>query len=294
MTSEATSFPPLPHVEAQWTTIYMEPLPGSGERITLAVAAIAVSGKEFCLTPALPFSALQCLYDTQAKRIHYFAEAALESLNAHLDSGEPISAWIPPFLETFFVGPLSQGYGHSLNEIAQDGLQLTSSVAATRGDKFEFGIPDELMAQRNSDRWGQSVKRAIVSSRPHWAERFNHSFQTRIGAAPIRIDYAGPRMAAHFLKLSPSSLSQKHKDGKGKLFDLESLRLHDTFAKRSSYELLLWRPVEPSDEYSEGEINAMHSVAQDLEYFADKHDLRVETMASTEAAAQRLLHNDSY
>lgn len=287
----ASPFPPLPSVKAQWAPIYLEVLPGSGER--LAIATVALEGRRFSIAPALDSPVIACMYGAHAERVQYFVDAILESLSDHFEDGGSIAEWAPPYADTTYVGPASEAYGDSLKEIAEGGLILASSLSIVPRRMIPQMAFNEPSEGTRLDRWAGAVRQAVLSFRPGWENRFGHVFQVKPGAAPIRVGYAGPRVAAHFLRLGQSSLSKRHKDGKGKLFDLESLRLHDGIAPRSSYELLISRPSTPSDDCSDRDLEDMESVARDLEYFADKHDLRVETMASATAAANRLMTADA-
>jgi hypothetical protein len=279
-------FPSAPKERAEWRAIYLEPIIGSGERLTIAVAVTSAGSSH--VERALPDSVLDCMYGARSDAIGDLIDLVIKDLAAHLDGGASLDAWRPPFDGTVTLGAMSIALGGSLEAIARTGLQMTSSIGGGRGE-LSNDVADRQLSLASADRWEAAVRAAVLNDRPDWEDRFGTSFRFREGTAMTRIGYAGPRVAAHFLRLLPASLSRHRQQGKAKIFDLRALRDVDGAAPRASYELLLWRPTTVSMEHDERQIENVRAAADEFEAFADKHQLIVKTMKDESAAAARLI-----
>ena len=89
-------FPKAPSYKGFWHAIYLEPIVGSGERVTIAVAAIG-EDKSFKVIQAIRTELLDCLYGMQAKNIQNMINWLIESANKFITESGFLNGWSPPF-----------------------------------------------------------------------------------------------------------------------------------------------------------------------------------------------------
>lgn len=282
-------FPAVPELRASWAPVFVEPMEGSGERITIAVVAVDGLGA-FYVHPTLSLRAMNCMYGQAATVFEGVVELAIEVLQGHLATGGSLADWLPPF-RTCHLGAVRKAVGSDLEHVALSGVALTSSLfgsemaeAAKRsGDTGEVG-PDV-------DRWLQQIRDRVRAQTPHLDARFNGEVVVKPGATPTRIGYLGERIAANFDMLVPGpNLSNKRFRAKSRLVDLQILKdQKDMFARRNAYELMLWIPEKDSPGYSQRQLDTAHSALSEIEAFADEHELRVRPFHRADEAAQRIL-----
>jgi hypothetical protein len=114
--------PPLPSHEAQWRAIYMEPVMGSGERITVAVIAFDQDGCDALKT--LSPSRLRALFGKagigMSSMINLVVDSALrQGQSGHLDNFKsPLSG--------VYLGELRNGLSESRIGVLRQAASLTS------------------------------------------------------------------------------------------------------------------------------------------------------------------------
>lgn len=272
-----------------WLPVYIEPIAGSGERITVAIAARTVRGR-FHVQRTLDAHVARCMYGPFADNINGFVELITASLTAHLETGALLNDWRPPLAEGVFVGPLSDGYDDNAAVIADAGAALTSSIAARHATLADNA--DSLAVQRG-DEWIHEIRGAVVARRPAWTARFDQPVALGEGAPATRIGYLGPRLAAQFGRLVPGrSLAQSRRSAKAYATDLQLLRdreVREALLQRPYYELLLWLPDANNLAFSQAERDEAVAAHAELEAFGDTRDLRVIALHDSDAAAQRIV-----
>ena len=79
-------FPQLPDYEATWRAIYMEPMMGSGERISVGVIAFDVGGRCGAIK-TLNSSRLLALFGNQASGMASMIDSVIDSALRHAAAG---------------------------------------------------------------------------------------------------------------------------------------------------------------------------------------------------------------
>jgi hypothetical protein len=280
-------FPAAPSITAEWAPVYFEPLLGSGERLAVAVICRDSEGRGAAKI-AVRSAVLKCMYADQAEHVLGLIELVVESFDDHLLSEGILGEWVPPSTSCY-IGPIRVAFGESLDSILAQGIKLTASLAG------EVEIDSVTEEEKNDstlqvERFVQQVKVALKQRVQDSESRFNRTVTVRQGAEPTSIGYLGPRLAANFDVLVPDiSLTRKRTRAKAKLLDLQALKDQvDLGGGRDSYELLLWVPSTSSPLYSESAFRRSESVFLELQEIGDKHELRVEKMASPEEAASHI------
>lgn len=273
----------------QWLPVYIEPISGSGERITAAVAAQTHSG-QWAVRRTFDTHTARCMYGNYADNVSGLIDLIVASLNDHLDTGATLTDWRPPLADGVFVGPLSDAYDDNAAVIADVGVTLASSIAAKRATLTTDAAAPLI---ERGDEWLHQIRDAVIARRTKWAPRFNQQITLRDGAPPTNIGYIGERLAAQFGRLVPGrGLTQSHRTAKAYVTDLQQLRDHEQHAliPRTSYELMLWLPDANNVAFTTAERDETNAVHAELEAFGDRHDLRVVALHDGTSAAERILH----
>lgn len=119
-------FPDLPTFSAQATHVYWEPIAGSGERITAAVAMVD-SKKNARVISLLSPDVLSVLYHGQASSAASIIATMTASLKSHLGTFGSLDGWVSPF-SGFMVGGLRTFMGTGMEDIADQVAGLHSSM----------------------------------------------------------------------------------------------------------------------------------------------------------------------
>ena len=278
-------FPVRPDVRATWAPIYLEPMLGSGERLTAAIVCIG-HNNTFQIQVTLRARILKCMYGDAGTKVLGLAQLVAESMVDHLALGGKVGDWVPP-TKSCFLGPARTALGDSLESVIRQAARLTSSTSGA--DLEEIDPPDVDAHGVDVERWLHQVKASVVARAKSLESRFNGEVSIRAGAAPTRIGYLGDRIAANFDALIPgSNLSMRRARSKSRLVDLQILRDIDLL-QRNSYELLLWVPQPGSPQFTQRALDAANGARLEIEEFADKHGLRVIGFTDAELAADRIL-----
>ena len=284
----ATRFPSMPGLSAEWMPIYLEPLSGSGERLTAAVASRTENGA-FYVMRTFDSKKARCMYGEHAASVLGFVDLIVQSLNDHLEAGGTLHTWQSPLRDGAVAGRISTGYGADVQSVARAGLMLASSLAVWRAPELE-----QEQIERTDDEaeeWTRQIREETVSLREAFAPRFLRKVPLRPGAPPTKIGYFGDRLAAQFGRLIPGRGLTNHRNrAKAYITDLQILRDQEYgLITRPYYELMLWLPPSDSPVYTQAQHEETKGAFAEMEAFGDKHDLRVEAMADSRAAVQRIL-----
>lgn len=290
-----SAFPPVPAVRAEWAPVYLEPIPGAGERITIGVAARGWDGDGHFVLQVLREAVARCMYGDHAEQILGFSRLVLESLEEYLEHGGPLPEWSPPLRGSAALGRVSIGYGDSAEDVARTGAQLAASLAWAPGARSAKAPATNAPADPDIEEWVRQIKDATVAMRQDFGPRFLHTVSLTPKAPATRIGYFGVRLAAQFGRLVPGrGLTGSYNRAKAYLTELQILRDRargtDLLGPRPFYELMLWTPPAGSAPYSRDQREEAMGAFTELEGFGDAHELRVEAMHTAEAACARILH----
>lgn len=280
-------FPPVGDRATSWAPVYLEPMAGSGERLTALVVARDLGGR-WHVEQAIREQAFRCMYGDRGDQFLGVVLLVQESLQDHLAMGGEISDWEAP-ITSCYLGPLRQAIGESVEQVVARATRLVASLAS------DSAVGPEVAEKREDDapaaeRWTREVRHAVVERRQAFDARFNGEVTIRTGASPTKIGYLGENIAANFDALVPgSNLTNRRHRSKSRLIDLQILKDIDRLILRNSYELLLWVPPKNSIAYSERQLAGAYAVLAELEEFGDKHELRVRSLESADAAADVIL-----
>lgn len=146
------SFPDLPEYAAKASHIYWEPVSGSGERITAAVALADDSGGARVISLLSP-EILSVLYRGQGSNAASLLGLLADSLKSHLKKAGDLQGWAPP-VTGFFAQPMQEYIGQSQEDILDQVAGLHSSLYKARAPLKPERLPtqrDEAVRQQVRD-----------------------------------------------------------------------------------------------------------------------------------------------
>jgi len=286
-------FPPRnDQVRAKWVPIYIEPMVGSGEKITIGIAV--ANSNEFIVVPVPTLDRLECVYGKEnISSLLYASKIAIKSMNEGLvKTGEiHLNEWASPF-EGVYKGQVRVGSGKDLNEIARSAITLCSSLVSKIAEADEEPSSNVRITDTRLE---ALVKESVVARNTSLESAFNRQFQPSKIARSTVIGFVGNKIAANFSLLVPSYLSRQVKDAKAKLWDLAQLQEYvqisefDLSPELLNFELLIHRVREDDPQYSERQIELITEAVNELEMEADKKDIRCRSLRSPEQLADRII-----
>lgn len=286
--NDQLAFPPRrDKVRGSWVPLYIEPVVGSGERITIGVAV--ANGGSFLVVPVPALERLSCLYGSENEALMFAAKSALDSMEGLLAKSGPegLDSWSSPF-DGIFKGSLRNGAGNSLGEIARSALMLCSSLVEKLAETEEL---DESRVAISESRLEKLIKERVVATRPGLEQAFGRTFQAHPRARAAKVGFVGQHIAANFSLLAPPYVSRQVKDAKAKLWDLAQVQeyLHAREFNLSSnlnrFELLVHRVRDDDPQYSDRQILQVQEAVYELEVEADKKAIRCRPLRSADEIA---------
>ncbi len=120
-TVSTANFPDFPPYEGHWAAFYYEPIPASGERLTIAVVAWDAEGHS--LAETIPRGILPVA-------MHCMIELLVAAIARQFEEGGIDAVAMPGM----YVGQVRRGMGNDRADVLQQGVSLTSSIANTLGN----------------------------------------------------------------------------------------------------------------------------------------------------------------
>lgn len=228
-------FPPPPTFFAKWQAIYIEPIVGSGERISIAVLAIGANN-EYKIIQAIREDLLDCLYGSNAKNMQSIIRWVIESANNELKYKLSLSEWEIP-VDGVIVGELRSAADESIDGILQQAIRFSSSLSKLAPDLEREG---KLHSKRNmTENWGKSISNEMLTINPNLSPFFRKSFKLSKSEAYTTFGFCNNKYVSNFGILAPERLSASLLTMKSKLFDLGALKKSKVPNKIESYEMII-------------------------------------------------------
>lgn len=223
----------LPSFEAEWWPIQWEPIPGSGERLTVAVVTQAADGSRAVRQVIQP-GTLRTLFEGSAAQ--FLISKAVASLDRQLKTGAEIRRLLMPF-EGLEVGPPRDCRAADLEEVVEQAIALSASLGVTTFGVHESSDLDWQQAYRA---WARQIESEAEHAGLPWKGRFNPSIKTSTGRSKTAVNYLHDGYAANFGVIRPKPAYDK-RSLKVKLYDLRAFRRDSPIAV-SRCELLIGVP----------------------------------------------------
>lgn len=283
--TELNTFPALPDFHVNWAPVHMEPIMGSGEKFTIAIAAIDEGGIPTVL-PVLDFKRTQCLLGKRAKDFSSIVNLCIDSLKDYVSLVGKMDEWSAP-LEGISLGPTRLMHSISL----ESAMQLIIQKSAFLGDSeimFNEELEDDERKPSQDDPWQMQIKESMKKLHPEFLNNFKRKFRVTPDSRETAIDFLGIRYAANFGRLLPGNkdLLRTLKETKVKLWDIASLKdygkekgsLENRFGKDfqlHAFELILWKPSPNNPAYGEKDFKNLHEAFNEIKYEGEAKKITV-------------------
>jgi hypothetical protein len=285
----------------EWCPLYLEPLPGSGERLCIGV--VGVDHTSYRALPVPNLSTLSSVYGKGSVAFEWAAKLAmLEVLGVVARAGiDRLNLEMQGF-EGFCAGEKRVGAGRDLQDLLSLALQQSSALAANVSANSE-GF--EVAEVHRAGPLAGAVKRIVVGLRPQLRANFGLQYRFSKSTRPTVFGFVGRQIIANFTSLGGDSaqvLAAQVDRAKARLWDLEQLQkgvLQDSLGipmRRASFELLACPPAMSSkNSATRRQIGAsqISEAAETLEKEADKFDIRWRLMKDPQELARSILTREA-
>jgi len=284
---------------AEWCPLYLEPSPGSGERLCIGV--VGVDENMSCAIPVPNLSRLSAIYAKGGPAFEWAAKLALLEVREIISriGIDQLSSRMQGF-EGFFAGEKRTGAGRDLADLLNLALQQSSALVANlagdavESDTAELGRPGPIAG---------AVKNIVVRLRPELRESFGLQYRFSKSTRPTTFGFVGRRLVANFTSLgadSPQVLAAQVDRAKARLWDLEQLQkgvLHDSLGipmQQASFELLAC-PPNAKAHASKRQLGAgqLLEAAETLEREADRFEIRWRYLRTPADVAHSILSREA-
>jgi hypothetical protein len=280
--SELPISPRTSNHRAQWCPLYLEPMPGSGERVCIGV--VGVDDTTFGALPVPHLSRLGSVYGKGSPSFEWAAKLAIFEVQEIVGRKgiDRLNLEMQGF-EGFCAGEKRVGAGRDLQDLLSLALRQSSALAASlSADPERFEVAEVNRAGPIAG----AVKRIVVGLRPQLRANFGLEYRFSKSTRPTAFGFVGRRIVANFTSLGGDSakvLAAQVDRAKARLWDLEQLQkgvLQDSLGipmRHASFELLACPPAisskssRPRRQIGPGQTL---EAAETLEKEADKFDIR--------------------
>lgn len=297
-------FPSTDHlVRGSWAPLYFEPIPGSGERLTIAIAVVGQTGFE--VVTANRLSALGCLFPNDVDRLEFFVRTAIEAITADVKL-RGIEALTSPRIPMsgVYLGPPQESLGESLKDIAETWIKKSSSLA-THGEEpsDEQNLSNEapalpLRRLRKMDKLPLVVYDGVIEKAPLLSAYFREDIRehrVRRRGYPNSIDYCGRNIVANFCTLHAARISAVRVDHtlKPPLWDLRAYRDKHPIYKEASFELHVQRPASYDTQFTENQHRKVAQVLANLQIEAKLAEITLRPYSTVDEIVGRIIEAEA-
>ncbi|MCY4278126.1 MAG: hypothetical protein OXE81_09875 [Gammaproteobacteria bacterium] len=202
------------HAKIQWAPIYVEPLHGSGERITMGVCAI-VRGKEPIFKLSADSKTLRRIFHAQEYK--YLSEAAEMVGESFLDQarkGVSLNDWIPP-LAGVEVGAANT------SEVSDDHSQLEEFLASAMRLTSCLYHPNTSSSRRVN--WSKSIRETLIDLDKRLAPMLNAKVSLARYDVVSEFEFLSHSYAANLVSFGNRRISDALREARAKAWSLDQL-----------------------------------------------------------------------
>ncbi len=275
--------PPLPEYGFSWRSIQIEPIPSSGERITIGTI---VKGDDQALIAARLIAAtrIKSMYGQE------FGNRVTDALSLCMNYAEkfykahPLSSkWEPP-LDGFYLSNISSSLAEDIDDaLIVAAMHCSSFSLSLEASKLLPDSKSELSAPKS---WRNEIFKAVTSARSEFSHYFEQKVQIKGSGVPLKIGFLSENYAAQFDAIAETKgIQHALVRAQSKLWQLDRLRDGDSLFKPELCELLLQTPLISED----GSTAELNDFVDELKYEASKRELGIYTTNSYKEAAQHII-----
>lgn len=276
--SENLSSRKMPSYRANWAPVFLEPISGSGERITIGVVLRDSQGVEVKRT--VRDDVLKSLYGSKKAHLSQMIEVALAAVREQV----AVSNLCFPS-SGFCLGPWREASSNAERYgVFRQAIYRTSSLAAL----LDLESQDEdTSAQDGTTRhWFKQIQNSVVQSRPQLASAFNVEVQLIRDGLPPRLGFLFQRKGANFETLRPNALLGTVRAARGRLFELTRVK---TMGDLDTGAMILGVPRPDDLTYPEKALQAIDRALLELRHEAGQDNIAVLAAHTVDDAAKHIL-----
>ncbi len=276
--AHSEAFPSLPSYSAKWHSLQIEPIQGSGERLSIAVA---IKGNDGAVNvfKTINKKILKCLCvdGNVADNLFSMINLSVASAEHHLINRVSLDDWNSP-ITNISIGRSVDALGNDINDILFQSLNLTSIIGSSEQaakDKFEKVI--DLRA------WKNSVKEQTVKKAPELKKCFDADITLPGGILDAKVGFLLNDFAIDFGIIKSSSETSQYLRQlhflQGKLWQLDQLRASNTnnpILKVNKVELIIKSQTEAD--------SSIADLIGELQYEAERKEIPVFQKTDTETS----------
>ncbi|MFZ2725179.1 MAG: hypothetical protein WAX77_02890 [Methylococcaceae bacterium] len=168
MNSLASRIKTKSRIKGEWMPIYIEPIDLSGERFTIAIAAITEKN-DVLVFRTIRSELIEFMYKERADEIIGLINFSLESLENFIKKENNLKYWTSP-LSGIIKGDVRQAEGVEFKHIINQGIQRCSSLSSLYTEQEERH--EEII---HENRINSKIKKCLIDIDPKYNDFFNKS-----------------------------------------------------------------------------------------------------------------------
>lgn len=294
---ENIPFPPVrPEFAGKWRAVQIEPIAGSGERLTVAVALLVNERVQIRIAPRI--DRMNCLYGAQADKFVKTIHIALNYVRDFVRSAEDFHQCPAKILGgSIFFGAPRKFLANSIDESFIMAFRNFSSFAEWKDEPKDLLGNEAISSKLNltpstHKQLVKDVETAFIRKVPMSADRFNKEYKIASRNRPTRIDYVGEKIIAKFSILRETKLEHWISKGKGDILDLKLHKDFDAIGNIGvNHELLIFAP--PATSANSKLHNEVVFAIEELEEAAKKTNIDAYTLHSAQEIGEYLAQREA-
>jgi hypothetical protein len=273
-------------VTACWWPIQMEPIPASGERLTIGVVVASESGVLVQPTPGL--DKLRFVFGEEAHVIEHSARITVSALEEHLrkrGGAKSIGDFVPPFA-SIHLGSARSASGDNLEGIVHQAIALSSSIAEISQRSI---AGEERSRHLGSKALTESVRQIVVSQLPQLSDSFNVPLR---GIASRRVPVLGfvsREIVSNFSPIGPTRVNQSIEKVRTGMWALDLHRTLNPDFSPGIYRMYLHRLRAEDKLLQTKQLKDINEACAEIAYEGSKKDITIDIQESLQGIAKDLL-----
>lgn len=277
-------FPDNPSLKGVWHAIYLEPIIGSGERITVAVAAIT-SSSEFSVIQAIRSELLDCLYGMQAQNIQNMITWLISSATEFITSSGSLDGWKAPF-EGVICTDATHASDSSIDGILKQAIRFSASLSTLSLDAERD--EDDQQPRKYTSRWATHIADELKLINPSLLPFLKQKISLGGSGVQTTFGFLNDKYVSNFSLLIPSNLSSSLTSVKAKILDLESLRKSQLLIQPEKFELIIGVPSFSDPTLSDRSLTNLRRNFELVRELAEQEGIAVFSADNASQAAQQI------
>jgi len=274
-TKQENSFPSLPAYSGIWCPLQIEPIIGSGERITIAIAAKGNDGAVVVFKTASQ-KTINCIAGSEdvGNRLSSIIQISIDSAASHLKNRISLDEWQPP-IQNIKHGRSIEALGEDIHDIIWQASGLTSILGASSFMNKESHNKGNTKSLKF---WKKAVKSSLYQINETYSKCFDVKIPLPGKTLKTTIDFLYLNQAIDFGVLNNSLKNDNYKKQfhflQSRLWQLDQLRDTKNIITKIDKVGLMIQTSENNDVIEEIKLEAL------------KREIAISTVSEADEAAE--------